>query len=86
MYVLIVSTIFTVLATICVVLRLCTRFWLLRAPGLDDLFISCALVCVAIYTLNFPPRGNCTSNDAYINMMVHQIVDLAFYAFVLLGK
>ncbi|KAJ5766903.1 uncharacterized protein N7511_004519 [Penicillium nucicola] len=44
MYVLIVSTIFTALATICVALRLGTRFWLLRAPGLDDLFITCALI------------------------------------------
>jgi hypothetical protein len=43
MYVLIVSTIFTVLSTICVVLRLWTRFWLIRAPGLDDLFITGAL-------------------------------------------
>ncbi|CAI7577610.1 unnamed protein product [Penicillium glandicola] len=44
MYVLIVTSIFTGLATLCVALRLYTRFRLVKAPGLDDLLISAALL------------------------------------------
>jgi hypothetical protein len=85
MYVLIVSTIFTVLSTICVVLRLWTRFWLIRAPGLDDLFITGALVRIAM--------GSLASGRAYhlkraciLTYNVHQAVNLPFYAFTLIGK
>ncbi|KAF2830572.1 hypothetical protein CC86DRAFT_434372 [Ophiobolus disseminans] len=40
-----VSTAFTVLAAIIVTLRLYTRFFLVRSPGIEDYGIVCAMVC-----------------------------------------
>lgn len=48
MYVVIVTSVFTGLALYVVALRLYTRFYLVKAPGLDDLIIFCALVCTSI--------------------------------------
>jgi hypothetical protein len=44
MYVLTISTIFTGLATLTVAIRLYTRFYLIKSPGVDDLLIFGALV------------------------------------------
>ncbi|KAJ5970707.1 uncharacterized protein N7479_000625 [Penicillium vulpinum] len=45
MYVVVITSVFTALAIVCVALRLYTRFYLLKAPGLDDLIITAALFC-----------------------------------------
>lgn len=40
----VVSTVFTVLASIVVALRLYTRFFLVRSPGIEDYGVSLAMV------------------------------------------
>ncbi|CAG7962272.1 unnamed protein product [Penicillium nalgiovense] len=45
MYVVITTSVFTGLAVSVVALRLYTRIYMVKAPGIDDLLISCALVC-----------------------------------------
>ena len=47
MYVLTISTIFTGLAALTVALRVYTRFRLIKSPGVDDLLILVALVCIS---------------------------------------
>jgi hypothetical protein len=49
MYVVIVTSAFTGLAALTVAFRLYTRFYVVKAPGLDDLIIIGALVCISIY-------------------------------------
>lgn len=49
MYVVVVTSAFTGLAVLTVALRLYTRFCVVKAPGLDDLIIIGALVCILIY-------------------------------------
>lgn len=44
----ILTSVFTGLAALSVLLRLYTRFYLVKAPGLDDLIILVALVCTSI--------------------------------------
>ncbi|KAF2993176.1 hypothetical protein E8E13_000879 [Curvularia kusanoi] len=41
----VVSTVFTVLASIVVALRLYTRFFLVRSPGIEDYGVSLAMLC-----------------------------------------
>lgn len=48
MYVVAISSVFTGLAVLVVALRLYTRIHLVKAPGLDDLIIFVALVCILI--------------------------------------
>jgi hypothetical protein len=50
MYVVVITTTFTALAALATGLRLYTRFFLVKAPGLDDAMISAALVCTCIFT------------------------------------
>ncbi|KAJ6146305.1 hypothetical protein N7497_008287 [Penicillium chrysogenum] len=45
MYVVVITSVFTGLALLVVALRLYTRIYMVKAPGLDDLIISCALIC-----------------------------------------
>lgn len=49
MYVVVITSVFTGLALLVVALRLYTRIYMVKAPGLDDLIISCALVCTSIF-------------------------------------
>lgn len=49
MYVVIVTSAFMGLAILTVALRLYTRVYVVKAPGLDDLIIIGALVCISIY-------------------------------------
>ncbi|CAG8899039.1 unnamed protein product [Penicillium egyptiacum] len=50
MYVVTITSVFTGLAVLVVALRLYTRIHMVKAPGLDDLIISCALLCdLALY-------------------------------------
>ncbi|KAJ6178842.1 hypothetical protein N7519_009303 [Penicillium mononematosum] len=44
MYVVTITSVFTGLAVLVVALRLYTRIYMVKAPGLDDLIISCALL------------------------------------------
>jgi hypothetical protein len=48
MYVVAITSVFTGLAFLVVALRLYTRIYMVKAPGLDDLLMSCALVCTSI--------------------------------------
>ena len=48
MYVVAITSVFTGLAVSVVALRLYTRIHTVKAPGLDDLLISFALVCAFI--------------------------------------
>lgn len=50
MYVVIVTSAFMGLAVLTVALRLYTRVYVVKAPGLDDLIIIGALVCISIYS------------------------------------
>ncbi|KAJ5555143.1 hypothetical protein N7535_007586 [Penicillium sp. DV-2018c] len=50
MYVLSVTVVFTALAAVTVALRLYTRFFLVKAPGLDDAMIVPALACTCVFT------------------------------------
>ncbi|KAJ5124258.1 uncharacterized protein N7515_008083 [Penicillium bovifimosum] len=50
MYVLAVTAAFTGLAAIVTGLRLYTRFFLVKAPGLDDAMLVAALVCSCVFT------------------------------------
>ena len=45
MYILTITTIFTALATLTVILRLFTRFYLIKSPGFDDVLVVGATVC-----------------------------------------
>ena len=47
MYVVIVTSAFMGLATLTVALRLYTRVYVVKAPGLDDLIIIGAFVCIS---------------------------------------
>ncbi|CAG8373214.1 unnamed protein product [Penicillium salamii] len=49
MHVLAITTVFVVLATLTVGLRLFTRFYLVKSPGLDDVFITAALAANLVY-------------------------------------
>jgi hypothetical protein len=44
MYVVAITSVFTGLAFLVVALRLYTRIYMVKAPGLDDLLMSCALI------------------------------------------
>jgi hypothetical protein len=41
----ILSSVFSAFATFTVVLRLYTRLYIIRCPGVEDYFVSIALVC-----------------------------------------
>lgn len=54
MYVVVVTSAFMGLAALTVALRLYTRVYVVKAPGLDDWIILGALVCLSIYLLCIP--------------------------------
>lgn len=77
MKVLVVTTVFTCLSALAVGLRLWTRFKIIKSPGLDDFFISLALVGPSL-------AGILAGSDT--NSCSIQASAIAFYAFVLVGR
>lgn len=72
----VISTIFTALATVFVAIRLWTRFKLVNSPGRDDVLIFCALVCL----IPMPGmRRENLSTDGF------QISSYMFFAFLIVG-
>ncbi|KAJ5357560.1 hypothetical protein N7541_004718 [Penicillium brevicompactum] len=49
MYILTITTIFTALATLTVILRLFTRFYLIKSPGFDDVLVVGATITNIVY-------------------------------------
>ena len=84
----IVTSAFMGLAVLTVALRLYTRVYVVKAPGLDDLIIIAALVCISIdyaYHNNINISNDVGSEEYNANRLI-KLVDLAFFAFIILGK
>ncbi|KAJ5334881.1 hypothetical protein N7452_007284 [Penicillium brevicompactum] len=80
MYILTITTIFTALATLTVILRLFTRFYLIKSPGFDDVLVVGATVC----TVNL--RG--LSRGLQMKFGSHELIitNIVYYALVLVER
>ncbi|KAJ5289104.1 hypothetical protein N7478_002134 [Penicillium angulare] len=83
----VISTIFTILATLFVALRIWTRFKLVHSPGKDDLLICCALLSSLLfyafllvernYGLGIPRKD--LPDDVIINQLHYLWLSVPFY-------